>query len=193
MEKTQTEECLLYVKAGDETRFGGNLTTTPFITCCNPIGQGFGYNGRIGNRVIQTKLDVLVAIVGQGVNILLEQEVRILIVYDKQSQGTAPVITDILSSTDVQAFFNYNNRDRFIFLYDKYIIMGLQQNTSGQAYSTEPSTYCERLSIPLDLEALFAPGVATPVTGAIWVCAWSTNTLTQGYRALFSTRTYFYP
>lgn len=43
---------------------------------------------------------------------------RILIVYDKQSNATAPAITDILATDDWMSANNLSNRDRFVTLSD---------------------------------------------------------------------------
>lgn len=47
--------------------------------------------------------------------------IRLLCVYDKQTNATAPLITDILLADDFNSPNNLNNRERFVTMFDKVL------------------------------------------------------------------------
>lgn len=113
--------------------FGSAAFTTP--TLVNALAIGGDYNNRVGRKVVFTKLMVRWLVSQQsstgGANF------RILVVYDKQANGVAPSMTDILSSNDFSSFNNLNNRDRFITIID-HITESVSQggNASGAGVIT---------------------------------------------------------
>lgn len=84
----------------------------------NALHQGATAATRIGRKValrsILVRYSVALAPTSTG-----GSPARILIVYDKQANGAAPAITDILIGNDFHAPNNLNNSDRFITLFDE--------------------------------------------------------------------------
>lgn len=93
------------------------------ITCINEIPSGTLYYQRVGSAVTITSIQltfILSAVPNTG-----SYCARIMLVYDKQTNGVAPLFRDIMSDNDAlpsyfTASYNYTNSDRFIVLMDEY-------------------------------------------------------------------------
>jgi len=98
----------------------GIPSATGSVTLINGVAQGTDVNNRIGRKFLMKSLLWRFRI---GVNPAansLGNIVRLLIVYDAQTNGALPAVTDILSAADVLAPMNLNNRDRFKIICDKW-------------------------------------------------------------------------
>lgn len=111
-----------------DTTDSTDITTTGVVVPVNLIAAGTDYDARIGRKVILKSFQIR-AIFGLE-NASVPSGVRYLLVYDKQTNGALPAITDILNTASAQnpvtAMLNLNNRDRFVILWDKIF----QLNTS---------------------------------------------------------------
>lgn len=101
------------------------LNSTGAILLVNAVRTGSTFCNRIG-RKMEMKSIRLVGFISPIRAQTLYDYVRILIVYDRQTNGALPAIGDILQSTDqaaangTSAFsgINLNNRDRFVIIRD---------------------------------------------------------------------------
>jgi len=96
---------------------GAGVTTFGTGILLNGLANGSDASTRIGRKVNLKSIYVrwsalFVAGAGGG------GAIRILVVYDKQANATAPVITDILLANDFNSPNNLSNRDRFVTLCD---------------------------------------------------------------------------
>lgn len=104
-------------------------TGTAQLVLLNGTAVGDEYNTRDGRRMHMTKLYIrghvnapnTVGAVGSA---------RLLVVYDKQTNAAAPVVTDILNTDNVASHLNLNNRSRFQVLVDEIYPIGFQGNYS---------------------------------------------------------------
>jgi len=110
-----------------------------YIQSLNLIRVGSTFCNRIGRKINMTSLHIrlyLAPIRTQAVN---GDVARIMLVYDRQTNGAYPVIADILQSTDqatantvsVISGVNLNNRDRFQILRDEFIPLPTLTFTAG--------------------------------------------------------------
>jgi len=81
------------------------------IKCINDVGQGTTAITRIGRKIVMKSVYL------QGVG-ACSTACRIIVFYDRQSNGAAPSATDVLTSNTLMAMQNLDNRDRFIILAD---------------------------------------------------------------------------
>ncbi len=128
--------------------------TTGTISLLNGIAPGTAVNERLGRIVVLDKLKLLIqdqVTPATGV----DQFHRLLVVADKQPNGAALAITDVLDSVSTVAMPNLANRARFRILYDDLH----QLNATGEPFSQR--TYS--LSIPLNLRVVYNAGVAGTV------------------------------
>lgn len=86
-----------------------------YIVLLNGVATGTDYNTRIG-REVTMKSYYLRMFITDATNI---QQVRCMLVYDKQPAGVLPAITDILQYNNANSPNNLNNRDRFVIVSDK--------------------------------------------------------------------------
>lgn len=108
----------------------GSLSTTPSITFLTDTVQGVTVNDRNGNS-IKLKSMYISGIVYANTAATFAQNVRCIIFIDKDSRGAAPLATDLLTASTIQAPINLLNGKRFVVLMDKHINVGTQANTSA--------------------------------------------------------------
>lgn len=95
-----------------------NSTTFSAVRLLNPTMQGVTAATRLGRKITMTsllvKMSIALAPTSTG-----GSPCRVLIVYDKQTNGAAPAITDVLLANDFHSPQNLNNTDRFTVILDK--------------------------------------------------------------------------
>lgn len=114
------------------------LDSTGSVTALNLIRAGSSYFNRIGRKIEMQSIR-LVAEVLPLRTIAAQDYIRILIIYDRQTNGALPAITDILQTTDqagansTTSFsgLNLNNRDRFVVLRDHHVTLPSMTDTAG--------------------------------------------------------------
>lgn len=105
----------------------------------NGVAQGTDYTDRVGRKIILKSLFFRVNFFpSTTVNAPQGTVVRLLIVYDCQTNAAAPTVTDILQVGTYDAPMNLNNRDRFKVLFDKFIMMCATSYTAGALATGDP-------------------------------------------------------
>lgn len=104
-----------------DTNLVGTLASTLLIPSLNPVPQGTTLTDRVGRKIYIQSLQCTYSFVLATTPTLSEMvdEVRVLIVVDKQSNGGSPDITDLLESEGTRKFHNLDHSSRFSFIYDK--------------------------------------------------------------------------
>lgn len=130
------------------------------------ITQGSGESDRIGRKITVKSMYV------RG-NILLpaatdinntQDELRVIIYQDKQSNGAAAAVTDIVQNADLRSFLNLANKNRFRILADKnYVILAPGVGGNGTTHSVGAAGKHYKISLP----KLNIPVEYTASTGAI--------------------------
>lgn len=85
------------------------------VTLINGLQQGTGNSNRIGRKVMMKSLYLRIQNTASSAVL---GNTRVLVVYDKQTNGATPAITDILVTNGPNAPNNLSNADRFITLAD---------------------------------------------------------------------------
>jgi len=101
--------------------FATAVGTGSTFTLVNPLNQGTGATQRIGRDVVNDKINVRYAINGAAIN--TADMVRVLLVWDKETKGAAPVAADIFTNTtagymQVSSLNEDNLGNRFVVLMD---------------------------------------------------------------------------
>jgi hypothetical protein len=140
------------------------VNTTGAVFLLDGFVPGTAIDQRLGRTVTLDCLEALIqdqVTSGTGV----DQYHRILFVYDKQPNGAAFVITDVLDTTNTVSFPNLANRARFDILYDDL------HHLNASAEPGSERTYSIR--IPLNRRVIFNAGtagtVADIVTGSLYI------------------------
>lgn len=173
---------------GTEVKFidvNGTTQTAPSASSSWSAGMllngcvpGSGATDRVGRKIIiksllfRYSIQVAAQTGGGG-------RFRILVVYDKQTNATAPAITDILLADDWLSPNNLSNRDRFVTLCDEYT----DPSTGTATTVGDFNDPCGMLKFKrLNLETMFNSGnagtVADITTGSIYVFFSQPGTMT---------------
>jgi len=87
-----------------------------------PIPQGTGDQERIGRNVRIKSVQVRVNMIAPSTSANAPSQIRYMVVYDRQSNGTSPTPNDVLGDGSAAQFLDYmnlSNQERFIILIDK--------------------------------------------------------------------------
>lgn len=93
------------------------------VTLINGVAQGVASNERIGRKITMKSLFVRGYAAMQG-STVGNSPVRVLIVYDKQTNASAPIVTDIVLQDTIMSPMNLANAQRFQVLYDAVFKLG---------------------------------------------------------------------
>lgn len=124
------------------------LNSTGTIQALNLIQVGSSMFNRIGRRIEMISVRLSASLEALAVTRLSNQDpARIIIVYDRQTNGAYPAITDVLQDTDQLANntttqfsgINMNNRERFVVLMDHRFYLPQINNTAGVLSGAYPT------------------------------------------------------
>lgn len=169
------------------------VTTTPNIVLLNGVAVGTDFTDRIGRKTVMRSLYFRGAMYPAD-TVTVDTVNRIMIVYDAQSNGAAPGITDVLKSSSPVSQLNLNNRDRFRVLWDKCISAGGSQNTATQAVSNGGNNFYLKKFKRLKHEVLFGGttnAIGSIQTGSLYLITLSNVAATDNMTLLYSTRVRF--
>ncbi len=98
-------------------------TGTIVTNSCVVIDQGTGESQRLGRKItvkqISWRMDIVMPEFDAVADPANEDVVRIILYQDKQTNGAAAVVGDILESANYQSFNNLANKSRFRTLMDR--------------------------------------------------------------------------
>lgn len=103
--------------------FTTGLATWVGPNLLNPLGQGTTAQTRIGRkvRVKSIQLRFLWTQLASNSTATMTNP-RIMIVYDRNPAGALPAVTDIFTANNILSFLNLNNSDRFLVIYDQFLM-----------------------------------------------------------------------
>lgn len=162
------------------------LNSTPQFTAINLIRVGSGEFNRVGRRINMKYLYIQAVIKGLR-TIAAEDECRIMVVYDRQANGSTPVIADIVrsvaqdgttTSSTTLDHLNLDNTHRFLVLMDHRVKLpsisiaaGVETNIGiqdqGGFYTVK--RFIKLRNLETQYKADSAPAVIGDIaTGALW-------------------------
>ena len=142
----------------------GGITATMGRTCANAISIGADLNQRIGRKINIRSLEMHYILTADA-----DQEAsatcRIMVVFDRQANGTQPAGTDLLVTSSVYSPKNLSNRERFYILKDELVTV---------QRLTEKSQITAKWYLRTNLQVVYNAGVAGTyadiASGSLWVC-----------------------
>jgi len=150
--QTKTEKKVLFTGTADPTNATLAFNTTGNVVCINLIQVGSSMFNRIGRKVEMRSIRITGKLNTAAVTraTLSPDHGRIMIIYDRQTNGANPAITDFLQDTDqagtntTDSFsgLNMNNRERFVTIMDKKFIIPQATATAGVLTNVFPND-CE--------------------------------------------------
>lgn len=168
---------------------------------CVPGSQNFN---RIGRKICMKSLQLRGHIAKQNnAGAALPAKGRLIIVYDKQPNGTAPTFANVIQSQNIAGvtsslvddMVNLDNRDRFEIIRDMVVAVGPYDHTATQALAGGPCLVTMDTYIKLgNRETVYNAGAAGTIgdiaTGSLyvfWIASSDNNLAWQGgFRLRFS-------
>lgn len=145
-------------------------TGTGTLTLLNGVAQGTTATTRLGRRItmksIYIRMQLQLAATTTG-----NCPLRLLVVYDKQTNATAPVATDILANDAVWGLNNLGNSRRFVTLFDEVV------DTIGTAGPQGVNRVLyKKLNHAVEFNAGSAGTVGDIQTGSVYALMYANNT-----------------
>lgn len=147
---------------------------------CNPIGQALTASGRIGNRIELKSVQYKCQLFSNTTGIPSDTSVRLMLVYDKECDGTLPPVTGVSNTTAIldntignlgtALPLNINQKDRYVVLSDKLVSM----KHNGTATAPIKLNFTVEKWKGLNTHTQYndgTSGIATINTGAIYFMA----------------------
>lgn len=102
-----------------DTTDSGSLSNAGSVTLLSGIAQGDDVNSRNGNSVLAKTLLMRYHYERAASNTALVNYVRMMIIKDLENTGSAPTVTDVLASADVNSPLNVDHTSRYQVIRDK--------------------------------------------------------------------------
>ncbi len=129
------------------------------VPSCNLIAQGTTEIQRIGRKCTIKEIDWRYVLrKNSSTGLVGDDIVRIILYLDKQANGAAPAVLDILETADFQSHYNLVNQSRFRFLIDSTTAVngaaaagdGATQDLFSRSYSKR---YRKKCNIPIEFSS----------------------------------------
>jgi len=168
----------------------GPIATAGNIFLLNgAIAQGDSDTTRTGNHLTMTNISIhgevwMVATTAINVSdTAFNDDVRVMIVYDKQANGTALTsIGDLLTTANINSFRNMDTLERFIVLKDKKVKIGCTGSFTSGVQAMRFSTgrtlfkFNKKVALPVDYGGATTTGAIAEIkTGALYCIVISEN------------------
>lgn len=170
----------LEMKYSDQGISAG-ITATSAGTCLSQIAEGSDNNNRIGRKItirsVQYNLQIAASITDlSGSATENADTIRVVCVWDKQSNGTTPAYVDVYSSTGVSTGAQQPFNLRFLDNIERFQVLGsdLVNINSNGANAVNVQRYI-KCNIPVRFTGT-AGAVANIITGGIWLFYVDMNT-----------------
>lgn len=161
-----------------DTYWQGGVLTTGSWQCCNHLSQGYTARTRIGNQICMKRIEYRAEVSWQDAHAITSTS-RVIILLDRQANGSTPVLGEMFLTTGVSytAFvqpLNWDYGDRFFILYDKSI--STSSDYGGAAVGNDPRALIE-FSADVNIPVAYAGNAGTAadiITNTLW-CFWIGN------------------
>jgi len=150
------------LKTIDTTGVATNVSSAGTVVLLNGVSQGTDYTNRIGRKIrmksILYKTTILqLATVSNPTGTI----VRVMLIYDNQTNASAPTVTDVLLTAEVDSPLNLTNRDRFRVLTDKWVHMPACNYAAGALTTGNTTPKMVKIYKKLNHDVIFGSTGAT--------------------------------
>jgi len=141
------------------------------LTLLNGIARGADIDERDGREVVMRSIQLsYTAQVTSGTG--TAQRVRVMVVYDRQTNGAAPTSAQIMSvDSDVHAPRNLEYRKRFTILHDRVYVLNAHNESGGEQFCR----FYRKLNHPITFNSGNAGTVADIATGSLYLVCCGTQ------------------
>lgn len=138
-------------------------STTSLLYLLNGCAQGTTASTRLGRRIIMKSL-FMKYVATMAATSTLSTALRFLVVYDKQTNATAPTVTDILLSDLFSSPMNLSNSRRFKVLVDKIVPCIGTAGPQSVAFNIY-----KKINLPVEFNTGSAGTVGDIQTGSVYI------------------------
>lgn len=155
--------------------------TTGQFVLLNGIGQGTDADDRVGRKLVIKNIQIRAMIRTEGSETMGASSqpasiVQMLLVWDKQPNGAAPLITQLLEHAHPVSPIKMDNRDRFRILARKTWTIGayIRSNTATQSLITTAQNQThmkcyKKVNLETIYNSVSAADITTITSGALWM------------------------
>jgi len=158
------------LKVNDTPFFTQRMDTSGNGQLCNALFVGNDYNQRSGRVITMTRLQLEASIIpNTNTDNSVASQNRIICIYDKQCNGVSPTLAELFQDPGHPgtSFPNLDNRDRFIWIWDKRVTLGNRIRTDNSVKSYKGLMWASGEEVPgsgfIKTLGLPGPGVQTGV------------------------------
>lgn len=180
-----TAEVKLVDNVQAEAGISLSLNSTANIQCINLIQSGSGFYNRVGRRIEMQSIQVTGEVNQTTTATTYNDYARILVIYDRQTNGALPSYATIMASYDQSgtASTNYlsgvnpDERERFVVLMDQRLVLpacpggtGVTGATDGPAVTFNISRFIKMRNLTTHFKADSSPAVIGDIaTGSVYL------------------------
>jgi len=152
------------------------VSSSGTVTLLNGVARGTDVTARIGRVVAMTELQIRLSMSNAAAN----DSMRHIVLYDNQTNGSAPAVTDVLQVASPLSDYNLDYQSRFNVLYDELYALRTVYN---------PLDVLE-FSVPVPWEVVFNAGnagtVADVAIGAVFLLSIGSQPVSTTTETLYS-------
>lgn len=156
-------------KSVDVNADGVSCSTTPGVVLLNGMQSGASINQRVGREVTMRSIQFQYVVRANTAGV--DQQVRVVLVYDRQTNGAAPLFLDVFDFANVTCARKLENRKRFKILYDRTHVV----NAVGEPGSQVARRFYRRLRHPVTFNSSSTAYVGDITTGSLYLLFLSTQ------------------
>lgn len=138
--------------------------TTSASLLLSGIVPGVGVNQRIGRQVLFKKLELTCKNLSYATS-SFDQYHRVLVVRDRQANGIACYLSQVLEDLDVRSFYDISYQYRFQILVDRRIQLQQSANSGSQVIwnTSVPMNFIEQFTVGT------SGGIGDIVSNSVWI------------------------
>lgn len=144
----------------------GTIHSSSLVT----IPQDGTESGRVGRKITVKSIHVrgLSVLAGTTDENNTDDTIRLMLVLDKQANGTAPAVTDILETASIDSFNNLANKSRFRILKDTKLVLNSAMGAIGVSGKSGNRTipfewHIKNLDLPIEYDNTAPTGALATV------------------------------
>lgn len=135
--------------------------TSGTFVLLNGVATGTDYTNRIGRKIIMKSILMRHVFYPNTTSNANGNIIRVMLFIDKQTNGAAPTVSDLLQANSVIAPLNLNNRDRFIILVDKHVAIPCSAYSANVLTGGSPTQKFQKWYKKCNYEVIFSGTGAT--------------------------------
>jgi len=154
------------------TTFPGTVSNSGTLQLLNGVANGTDFTNRIGRKINMVDLEVKMFFFPISGNAYPGDVIRVMLIYDKQTNGALPAVSDILTSAYPLSFTNLNNRNRFEVLHDEAVALNPQATVGTTLGNGAPENKWREFRVKLRHDTIYGStgaNIADIKSGAIYM------------------------